>query len=370
MSKQCPKCGANVSDTAKFCRECGAKIVIEKFIFCEECGTKCKSTDKFCEECGFNLSGEVAPVANTASDATEDIGLDDTRDLFGDEGDSVCNSLWDSEKQGLSDTSSDGEECSPKTDIDLTLFDPVVLSENSKYYEGVKHYRTYSEITMDEKIDRVENALKPLVDEGDAKAIWLTGKVKQGIYNEEVTMPYFEKAAAKGLIAAKVDYALDLMWDDEDESIELLKELAATGDAYALYMYADYLFENTDEDEDYWAAGSPFCIRAAEGGCPYAFERLITRFDENNNLYYYDIAWIKKLFELRPSQNPEDPEGAVYDEDLAYALGEVADKIERGKITELDMSVAAVARQRCLAIFDCKEYREKFEKVKDKLPKK
>ena len=72
MSKNCPSCGAQVSDTAKFCRECGSKIEIEKIIYCEECGAKCKSTDKFCEECGFNLSGDTASANNTVSDISYD----------------------------------------------------------------------------------------------------------------------------------------------------------------------------------------------------------------------------------------------------------------------------------------------------------
>lgn len=48
--KVCPSCGKQVSPTAKFCSECGAKLPIKKF--CAECGKELSSTAKFCPECG------------------------------------------------------------------------------------------------------------------------------------------------------------------------------------------------------------------------------------------------------------------------------------------------------------------------------
>jgi predicted amidophosphoribosyltransferase len=46
----CPECGAPQEKNAKFCGECGAKLVAEKH--CTECGAKLKPDAKFCGECG------------------------------------------------------------------------------------------------------------------------------------------------------------------------------------------------------------------------------------------------------------------------------------------------------------------------------
>lgn len=47
----CPKCGAPISATAKFCPECGTKIIHE----CPKCGAKVTPKQKFCPECGEKL---------------------------------------------------------------------------------------------------------------------------------------------------------------------------------------------------------------------------------------------------------------------------------------------------------------------------
>ena len=52
--KKCPKCGAEISATAKFCPECGEKIPAKKF--CSECGAEVSATAKFCPECGNKIS--------------------------------------------------------------------------------------------------------------------------------------------------------------------------------------------------------------------------------------------------------------------------------------------------------------------------
>ncbi len=52
--KKCPKCGAEISASAKFCPECGEKIPAKKF--CSECGAEVSATAKFCPECGNKIS--------------------------------------------------------------------------------------------------------------------------------------------------------------------------------------------------------------------------------------------------------------------------------------------------------------------------
>ena len=47
----CPHCGASVSGKAKFCPECGQKILHE----CPKCGAKVSPKQKFCPECGHKF---------------------------------------------------------------------------------------------------------------------------------------------------------------------------------------------------------------------------------------------------------------------------------------------------------------------------
>ena len=56
--KNCPNCGAQLRDEAKFCYNCGQKVFIEKpvkMIFCEECGEQIESTVKNCPFCGAEI---------------------------------------------------------------------------------------------------------------------------------------------------------------------------------------------------------------------------------------------------------------------------------------------------------------------------
>jgi membrane protease subunit (stomatin/prohibitin family) len=47
---KCPKCGAKLKAHAKFCSECGEKLVSEQK--CSKCGNKLEKDAKFCPECG------------------------------------------------------------------------------------------------------------------------------------------------------------------------------------------------------------------------------------------------------------------------------------------------------------------------------
>ena len=47
----CSKCGEENPKKAKFCEECGAKLVSK----CPKCGEENKPSAKFCEECGNKL---------------------------------------------------------------------------------------------------------------------------------------------------------------------------------------------------------------------------------------------------------------------------------------------------------------------------
>lgn len=48
---RCPACGAQNAAEAKFCNECGTKLLPEK-VFCMNCGAELPGAAKFCNECG------------------------------------------------------------------------------------------------------------------------------------------------------------------------------------------------------------------------------------------------------------------------------------------------------------------------------
>lgn len=57
----CPNCGAGLTEGAKFCTGCGAKIEElevkkDKPKYCSECGSKLEGNPKFCSECGNKLA--------------------------------------------------------------------------------------------------------------------------------------------------------------------------------------------------------------------------------------------------------------------------------------------------------------------------
>ncbi len=57
----CPKCGFEVSDSSKFCNECGAKLIQDNkeeptfFTECPSCGANLKSFEAVCPSCGKEL---------------------------------------------------------------------------------------------------------------------------------------------------------------------------------------------------------------------------------------------------------------------------------------------------------------------------
>lgn len=60
--KNCRKCGAELIEGAKFCLECGEKVVNE--IICAECGFRLPEKAKFCFNCGtkVNVADSVSNV--------------------------------------------------------------------------------------------------------------------------------------------------------------------------------------------------------------------------------------------------------------------------------------------------------------------
>ncbi|MBO5215044.1 MAG: SPFH domain-containing protein [Clostridia bacterium] len=52
--EKCSKCGAKLPKNAKFCLECGEKVLANEMIVCSQCG-KTVVKGKFCPECGFKF---------------------------------------------------------------------------------------------------------------------------------------------------------------------------------------------------------------------------------------------------------------------------------------------------------------------------
>ena len=75
--KKCLKCGAEVSSTAKFCGECGAKI--EHKNYCPECGTEVKPEHRFCMECGTRLSETPSPQPKVESKPSKAVTKEDEK---------------------------------------------------------------------------------------------------------------------------------------------------------------------------------------------------------------------------------------------------------------------------------------------------
>lgn len=53
---ECPKCRTENPETKKYCRECGAELLL----VCWNCGCELEPDDKFCGECGKKLGGDSA----------------------------------------------------------------------------------------------------------------------------------------------------------------------------------------------------------------------------------------------------------------------------------------------------------------------
>ena len=65
MSK-CKECGNELAEGAKFCGECGSKVL--KPNTCPSCGAICASGMKFCTECGQNLNVSDSPIEGEKKD--------------------------------------------------------------------------------------------------------------------------------------------------------------------------------------------------------------------------------------------------------------------------------------------------------------
>ena len=72
---KCVECGAEVASNAKFCSECGAKII--RKIFCSECGTELKPNQKFCSECGTPNPSLAAPQSESKAKSKPSVAIED-----------------------------------------------------------------------------------------------------------------------------------------------------------------------------------------------------------------------------------------------------------------------------------------------------
>jgi len=68
---KCPKCQADNKVEAKFCGNCGTKLLL----ICSQCGSENTPENNFCNECGHNLTipSEPAPKALSPEEKVEKI---------------------------------------------------------------------------------------------------------------------------------------------------------------------------------------------------------------------------------------------------------------------------------------------------------
>ena len=60
---RCQRCGVENPEARKFCRECGAKLILA----CHQCGAENLPGDKFCGECGRSLALPSVPTPQDLS---------------------------------------------------------------------------------------------------------------------------------------------------------------------------------------------------------------------------------------------------------------------------------------------------------------
>lgn len=134
--KQCPKCNASISDTAKFCTKCGTNI--KKFeeenstgSFCPECGTRV-TQGEFCPECGYKI-GESKGTTQSESD-----------DIFGD--------AWLS---GIA-SSLDVDVKKQKTEKEMSAFEYEEIDEGVFVITGLKR-RMLSKIVVPDCVEGIDS---------------------------------------------------------------------------------------------------------------------------------------------------------------------------------------------------------------------
>lgn len=77
MTNKCKNCGTVVSDTAKFCTECGTKI--ERELKCANCGAVLAENAKFCMECGTKVGTveNITPVKESVEETVKPMIVQD-----------------------------------------------------------------------------------------------------------------------------------------------------------------------------------------------------------------------------------------------------------------------------------------------------
>ena len=69
MSKKCLRCGAELSDHAKFCDKCGTAVPDQpQTLYCQKCGAKLELGTKFCGNCGTPVGSRNSSSLRTAQE--------------------------------------------------------------------------------------------------------------------------------------------------------------------------------------------------------------------------------------------------------------------------------------------------------------
>lgn len=67
----CSFCGTEISDSSKFCMECGKQIIPDTPPVCSNCGNELHPNAKFCSECG-KTTEKAPPIKNNTNSQNKD----------------------------------------------------------------------------------------------------------------------------------------------------------------------------------------------------------------------------------------------------------------------------------------------------------
>ena len=117
---KCSFCGTEISDTSKFCMECG-NAVIKTPDKCNSCGAKLEPASKFCSECG-NAVVKAPPIKQKIDDPKIE-NADDWQYLMSKqyENSVICSEC--------------GNTCSPEAVVCAKCGSPLTITSKNTYVD-------------------------------------------------------------------------------------------------------------------------------------------------------------------------------------------------------------------------------------------
>lgn len=236
----CPKCGEEVSPSAKFCSSCGTKLSV----VCEVCGTSLKSTAKFCTNCGTPVDKNAKPnktIEETQPEKESVEFIDEVTDKTIVNADLLFH-------LALMDLNDNPEKAIKDIEIAAEMDNiPALHFLGSCYLEG--EY-------VDEDNKKAEKYLKRASEMGDAASQCDYAKLLSKVGKKEEFKKWLRKSAEGGnsgaqyLLATKILEGYDEAPEkDSPEFKELMKWLTLSAEQN--YGLSQYMLGLLYSDEDF-----------------------------------------------------------------------------------------------------------------------